>query len=54
MASLGIKFDCASKQELEDVLKVAPASSIIYANPCKSIDHIQYSQQKERLYLLYQ
>jgi len=43
---LGIKFDCASKKELEDVLKVAPASSIVYANPCKSIDHIQYAKEQ--------
>ena len=47
MASLGIKFDCASKKELEDVLKVAPASSIVYANPCKAIDHIQYAKEQE-------
>jgi len=45
MSSLGIQFDCASKQEIEDVLNVAPASSIIYANPCKSIDHIQYAKE---------
>lgn len=47
MSSLGIKFDCASKKELEDVLKVAPASSIVYANPCKAIDHIQYAKEQE-------
>jgi len=47
IASLGIKFDCASKKEIEEVLKISPASSIVYANPCKSIDHIQYAKEHE-------
>jgi len=47
ISSLGIKFDCASKQEIEDVLNVSPSTSIVYANPCKSIDHIQYAKETD-------
>jgi len=44
LADLGIGFDCASKGEIEQVLKygVAP-SRIIYANPCKQRSFLKYA-----------
>jgi len=47
MNTLGIKFDCASKQEIQDVLEINKGQSqnIIYANACKFIDHIQYAKE---------
>jgi len=43
--SLGIKFDCASRQEIEDVLRINyDPNNIIYANPCKFIEHVQFSK----------
>jgi ornithine decarboxylase len=46
MQSLGIKFDCASKKEIEDVLKIAPASSILFAHPVKIPQHIAFAREK--------
>nr|XP_051688025.1 ornithine decarboxylase [Oryctolagus cuniculus] len=44
LAALGTGFDCASQVEMEQVLGLGVAPSrIIYANPCKSISHIQYA-----------
>jgi ornithine decarboxylase len=43
MYSLGIQFDCASKKEIEDVLRIAPSSTILYANPIKNPHHIKYA-----------
>ncbi|RWR98950.1 hypothetical protein B4U80_06104, partial [Leptotrombidium deliense] len=47
LASLGLGFDCASKNEIADVLScgVSP-SKIIYANPCKSKSHIEYAMSE--------
>ena len=61
MNTLGIKFDCASKQEIADVLEIqkqnpetnslsnqnskSNSDNIIYANACKFIDHIQYARE---------
>jgi ornithine decarboxylase len=45
MNTLGIKFDCASKQEICDVLNITTSQNIIYANACKFIDHIQYAKE---------
>lgn len=44
IASLGTGFDCASKQEIDQVLSygVAP-SRIIYANPCKTRHFIKHA-----------
>lgn len=48
MDSLGLKFDCASKHEIELIenLKVA-TDRIIYANPCKQISHISYANKRK-------
>lgn len=41
---LGIKFDCASKQEIIDALEFTTPNNIIYANPCKFPQHISYAK----------
>lgn len=44
LAALGSGFDCASKREIDAVLKSGvSASSIIYANPCKAGSFITYA-----------
>ncbi|ALC41028.1 Odc1 [Drosophila busckii] len=45
LAALGVGFDCASKNELKQVLNcgVEP-DRIIFANPCRPISHLQYAQ----------
>eukprot|EP01114_Cavostelium_apophysatum_P003368 TRINITY_DN131_c0_g1_i1.p1 TRINITY_DN131_c0_g1~~TRINITY_DN131_c0_g1_i1.p1 ORF type:complete len:426 (-),score=120.79 TRINITY_DN131_c0_g1_i1:33-1310(-) len=45
LASLGTNFDCASKAEIQQILGcgVAP-TRIIYANPCKMKNHIEYAK----------
>lgn len=44
LADLGVNFDCASKEEINTILKlgVEPAR-IIFANPCKPITYIKYA-----------
>ena len=42
---LGIKFDCASKQEIIDALQFTTSDNIIYANPCKVPHHISYAKE---------
>jgi len=43
---LQINFDCASQSEIEAVLAVGvDPSRIIFANPCKSIAHIDYARR---------
>lgn len=44
LAELGTGFDCASKNEIQQVLNngVDP-SRIIYANPCKPMSHIRFA-----------
>eukprot|EP01124_Arcella_intermedia_P017880 TRINITY_DN24859_c0_g1_i1.p1 TRINITY_DN24859_c0_g1~~TRINITY_DN24859_c0_g1_i1.p1 ORF type:complete len:504 (+),score=80.50 TRINITY_DN24859_c0_g1_i1:91-1602(+) len=45
---LGVNFDCASKGEIEMVLNLgAEPNQIIFANPAKGFDHIQYSKAKD-------
>lgn len=45
LASLGTSFDCASKQEIEQVLAMGvPADKIIYANPCKTNAFIRHAK----------
>ncbi|KAL7312272.1 Ornithine decarboxylase [Mucor circinelloides] len=47
LASLGCGFDCASKQEIQQVLDIGvDPSRIIYANPCKQASFIRYSAQQ--------
>lgn len=44
LVTLGTGFDCASKKEIDAVLKSgASSSSIIYANPCKASSFITYA-----------
>ncbi|PWU16513.1 MAG: hypothetical protein C5B45_00295 [Chlamydiae bacterium] len=44
LAALGSGFDCASKREIDAVLKSGVnSSSIIYANPCKAGSFITYA-----------
>lgn len=46
LASLGVNFDCASKREIDTILKLdIEPHRIIYANPCKVGSHIRYAQQ---------
>ena len=46
--SIGVKFDCASRQELALVKKYIPQpirNEIVYANPCKSLIDLAYAQK---------
>jgi len=47
LAKLGCKFDCASKGEIEMVLKFNEISGkeIIFANPCKPKGHLLYAKK---------
>lgn len=45
LASLGVNFDCASKQEIQQILGSGiSASRIIYANPTKMKSHINFAK----------
>lgn len=45
LALIGTGFDCASKQEIDQVLALGVnPSNIIYANPCKTRTFIEHSQ----------
>lgn len=45
LGSLGVNFDCASKNEIQQVLDMGfDANRIIYANPCKMKSHISYAR----------
>ncbi|MCJ1375365.1 Ornithine decarboxylase [Loxospora ochrophaea] len=47
LAALGTGFDCASKAEIESVLKIGVDSSrIIYAQPCKTRSHVRFAAQQ--------
>lgn len=46
--SVGVKFDCASRQELALVKKYIPqpiSNEIVYANPCKSLIDLDYAKK---------
>ncbi|KAL1654870.1 Ornithine decarboxylase [Didymella pomorum] len=44
MTELGLGFDCASKNEIETVLKIGvDPSRIIYAQPCKTKSYVRYA-----------
>jgi len=47
LASLGVKFDCASQGEIAAVLNFPQVSGkdIIYANPCKPQGHITFAKR---------
>jgi ornithine decarboxylase len=45
---LGVNFDCASKGEIQQILDIgADPSQIIYANPAKGFEHINYAREKD-------
>jgi len=46
LASLDVNFDCASKNEIQQILQLGvDPSRIIYANPCKMKSHIAYARE---------
>ena len=46
LAELGTGFDCASKTEIEQILKMGiDPSRIIYAQPCKTKSYVRYAAQ---------
>lgn len=48
LASLGARFDCASKVEIGKVMELGvPADSIIYANPAKPMSHLEYAARND-------
>ena len=50
LASFGVNFDCASKLEIETVLKMGvSADRIIYANPCKMSSFIRFAKESNVL-----
>nr|POE51511.1 ornithine decarboxylase [Quercus suber] len=47
LAALGSGFDCASKTEIEQVLKLGvDPSRIIYAQPCKTTSYLKYAAKQ--------
>ena|ERR1700747_2994625 len=47
LASLGVGFDVASKGEISMVTELGiKRDKIIYANPCKGLDHIQFARSQ--------
>jgi ornithine decarboxylase len=48
LANIGCNFDCASRCELETVMKIVSDSKrIVFANPCKSPSQIQYARAND-------
>ncbi|CAD6199569.1 unnamed protein product [Caenorhabditis auriculariae] len=48
LAALGTGFDCASREEIDIVMKMGvSADRIIYANPCKTRSFITHAKEKE-------
>ncbi|XP_017061277.1 ornithine decarboxylase 1 [Drosophila ficusphila] len=46
LADLGAGFDCASKNELKQVLGFdVPPERIIFANPCRPVSHLEYAKE---------
>jgi diaminopimelate decarboxylase len=44
---LGVNFDCASQLEIQQILDITnDPGRIIFANPCKTPEHIQYAREK--------
>ena len=47
MVRLGSGFDCASLQEIEQVLRLGgDPAHILFANPCKQVSHIEYARDQ--------
>lgn len=47
LAALGTGFDCASKMEIDQVLKLGvDPSRIIYAQPCKTKSHVRHAAEQ--------
>jgi ornithine decarboxylase len=44
LAKMGCGFDCASKEEIALALSDVSPNKIIYANPCKKTDSLQYAR----------
>lgn len=45
LSSMGVGFDCASKNEISKVINLGVSpDKIIYANPCKMINQIRYAR----------
>lgn len=48
MASMGLGFDCASKNEIAKVISASvEPDKIIFANPCKMIEQIKFSRSND-------
>jgi len=48
MASMGISFDCASKNEIAKVISAnVKPEKIIFANPCKMVEQIKYARAND-------
>ena len=48
MASMGLNFDCASKNEIAKVIAAdVKPEKIIFANPCKMVQDIKYSRAND-------
>ncbi|KAJ9068237.1 Ornithine decarboxylase [Entomophthora muscae] len=48
LLQLGVNFDCASKGEIQAILKLgADPSRIIYANPCKQPSHARFARDRK-------
>lgn len=46
LSSLGLGFDCASKNEIQTILDLGvDPSRIVYAHPCKSASYLRYAGQ---------
>uniref|UniRef100_A0A1A9X3P6 ornithine decarboxylase n=1 Tax=Glossina brevipalpis TaxID=37001 RepID=A0A1A9X3P6_9MUSC len=50
LAHLGTNFDCASKNEIKQILNIGvQPERIIFANPCKPTSHIEYAKSNQVL-----
>lgn len=50
LAEFGVNFDCASKVEMDQILKLnVDPKRIIFANPCKVSSHIRYANEHDVL-----
>lgn len=46
LADLGTSFDCASKNEIKQVLELGvEPERIIFAQPCKPVSHVEYAKE---------
>ncbi|KRX57219.1 Ornithine decarboxylase [Trichinella sp. T9] len=54
LASMGVNFDCASKNEIETVLSIGVSPErIIFANPCKPRSAIEYANSQNVRYMTF-